>query len=303
MTSSSAIVLAIIKDRGDLVQLLLSDDLATNLSLSSSYHFTNKIPLMVAIDRGSDSKIMELLLKHGSSDLNHLDSWQNTPLSLVCSQPFLGQQTEKLRMLLKYENGVINPNTIDIRGSSPLLDCATRSLNMAEFLVAHFHHRLNLSLLDHQGWSILHHVIQDNRMHAFKLIMDLARDTDQMSRILDMKVPLTGDTPLHIACSASGFFSVKNTAIVERLLEAGSDVNATNTLGWTPLITAVNAVATYNNEAVIDILVEKGKPDLMLRNNEGKIAAEIALERQRHRLSHFLACRMSIKPLEEEEAE
>lgn len=311
-SSFPPIILAIIKKREDLVQLLLSDKLPTDLQVSAS-QFANESPLMAAIEHGTVG-IMKLLLKKGSSDLNHQDLWRGTPLWSACSQSHTS--SEKLQMLLNHENGIINPNTLDLRGYTPLLTCALKSFRATELLLSHFKTRLDISQPSLKGFSILHHAVDShhasNSIEFVRLFLNAARESGQLFRILERKNPSSGMNPLHLVSHFSGVTTAtENRDIAALLVESAMSlnnssliINSADDYGNTPLMRALSfSNPTANNVAVISILLEKGFANVNLRNHIGETAADIAFGNGRSDKGYLLECKMIIKPLTEEEKE
>lgn len=296
-------MLAILRQREDLVKLFLSKNLPTDLTVSSHNYMGSKSPLQLAIEYSIPSAdIVELLLKHGKSNLNHFDSNHNTPLASACTQSE-PSSINKLEMLLRYASDGINPNTRNNQGVSPLLLCNNLSLDKTRMLGMYFKHRLDISIVDNQGASVIHHAAESNRIDALHVLLNLARQSGQIDLVLEQRVPESGNTPLHLACKYSGF--VNNKAAVALLVNLGPEsiANSVNKVGYTPLMLAVNNFATANNEAVIDLLVNKAGVKVDIRNSIGETVIDMARNRGRHNLAQYLSCHMEIKPLEKEETE
>lgn len=307
ITSTPVIFLAILSLREDILKLLVSHNLPTNLTLSQYPLSDGKSALMVAIQSGTIF-MMQLLLKKATSDLNHMDLLKNTPLALACLQPY-----ERLETLLKYDDGLINPNLLNMQGLSPLFICGVSSPTKFSLLFRHFQNRLDISLRDNRGKSIIQHAVELNHLNAFECIVKRARKQAKLSSIIGQEIPNSGGNILHLASHLSW---TDNKDMVEYMMEnlilatsahknrLSHIVNKVDNEGMTPLMRAIYATANPNNEAVIDILINKGRADLKVRNNDGKTAADLAFEKGRINLGEELYCRMhNIKRLEEEEKE
>jgi uncharacterized protein len=121
----------------------------------------------------------------------------------------------------------------------------------------------SLRSMSADGWTPLH-------LAAFFADVDvvdalLARRADTHARSKNG----TANTPLHAAIAGRC-----EPAVIRRLVEAGSDVNATSEGGWTPLQLA----ASRGSVALIDYLLAHGA-DPSTRSDSGRTAAEIAEER------------------------
>lgn len=80
----------------------------------------------------------------------------------------------------------------------------------------------------------------------------------------------TSFTPLHIACQLG------HAQLVDALLRAGANVNATNSFGMTPLDEAVLATPRENSAAILATVLA-AKPDLSLGNWFGQTALHLAV--------------------------
>jgi ankyrin repeat protein len=96
-----------------------------------------------------------------------------------------------------------------------------------------------------------------------------------------------GFTPLHSAVATEA--ATSDAEIVRMLLDKGANPNAKSQSGSTPLHT----VAFTGDRASLDLLLKHGA-DRAIKNNDGKTAADIAVERGHKDLGKVLAPR-SIK--------
>lgn len=282
--SAPAIFIAIRYERWEIVRRLLSSKraLPMDLTVSSNKYCNNKSPLMVAMETSyTPIDVVELILKKGSSNLNHKDLQKNTPLFSACSSS--KSNNKLLQMLLMYDKDMyessINPNIHNLTGATPLYTCAFHSLESAKTLVSHFkslHHHLDLSLVDEEGKSLLHHAVEKNRLDVVEFVLQFAKESGQLARILAQQIPDSGNTALHL--------SSKNAAMLSLILayDLKVSVNIGNSLGMTALMLQVEKIGetgVVSNDhvpEVIKILVEKGDADLSIRNKNGKSASDIA---------------------------
>jgi ankyrin repeat protein len=81
-----------------------------------------------------------------------------------------------------------------------------------------------------------------------------------------------GRTLLHLAIPLQKYPVEKHLALMERLLKAGADCNATAKGGWTPLM----ALARYNKKQLLPLLLQYG-PDSNAKTTEGFSALDSAI--------------------------
>ncbi len=127
------------------------------------------------------------------------------------------------------------------------------------------------NILGGEGYPLLTHSVLLNNLEITKLLLERGANPNKTEENAFM-------TPLMRAAFQG------NANIVSILVEAGADVNATNSLGETALMKAV----TYDSVDVVEYLLSKGaNPNL--QDNQGKTASDLATDYGSQQTSNILS--------------
>ncbi|KAK8784758.1 hypothetical protein V5799_008871 [Amblyomma americanum] len=157
-------------------------------------------------------------------------------------------------------------NELDDTGQLPLdLALSSRQESIASTLL---NHRADVNATDFKGHTLLHKAIE--RGDEFSALFLVEHNAS-----VDLAVPLKKETALHMVAgfNASHESAGAMVGVAECLLKHGADVNAQDSNGNTPIHRSIEA----KNMGVFCLLLESGKANLELRNNEQHTALGFAL--------------------------
>ncbi|XP_077510441.1 rabankyrin-5 isoform X1 [Amblyomma americanum] len=157
-------------------------------------------------------------------------------------------------------------NELDDTGQLPLdLALSSRQESIASTLL---NHRADVNATDFKGHTLLHKAIE--RGDEFSALFLVEHNAS-----VDLAVPLKKETALHMVAgfNASHESAGAMVGVAECLLKHGADVNAQDSNGNTPIHRSIEA----KNMGVFCLLLESGKANLELRNNEQHTALGFVL--------------------------
>ncbi|XP_052269001.1 rabankyrin-5-like isoform X3 [Dreissena polymorpha] len=161
-------------------------------------------------------------------------------------------------------------NEVDTKGDLPLdLALKSRQESIAQTLISH---HVDTSRRDNTGRALLHKAIK--RGDEFSSMFLIKNKAD-----VNMVTHLDKESPLHMAASLNPALTSEEVMaglarICELLLGTGAHVNAQDAAGSTPLHNAIFC----KNRPVFDVLIQKGRPDLELKNADGFTVLWLALQ-------------------------
>lgn len=278
---TNALMNASCSGNAELVEYLIGE--GADINYENKY---NSHALLVACE-GRHIGVMEVLLEN-SADVNVMrmgpDSKEDTCLNIACQRGDL----EMIRLLLKYKADMTVYNQ---EGLSPFTTAYSRGFNEAVdlFLEHGVDLNNNASRLYYQqngGWL----PIRDKwtpLMHAC-----YRRDVEMAKRLLahgaDVNVISASEPDLpYVSTNVS--MSIGNEELLQLLLDNGADVNLTDDLGNTALLTVLRARLEDYDSDYDDIVPEEAEPlspavlkgvrmlldygfDIMHENDKGKTA-------------------------------
>lgn len=265
----SAMHEAIIHEHNDMVNLLLSaKTLGQSIDVNLKYTRGNsRTPLMMAIRCRDESRQMAYaLLKHPEIDINLVDQYGDTALSLATWE----DSQELLDAILSCKN--VDVNSIEkVGGRSPLISAAeqgkegmvTSLLNnkasidlkdrrggTAAFRAVEGGHAATLEVLmkhntdifikDEEGRTLMHRAAEKNQCNILQTLKVRGLDVNAVDKY--------GMTPLHRACE------LDHLEVGELLLEMGADSTIQDSAQRTPF----TAAWQFRNTDLIDICLQKG---------------------------------------------
>ncbi len=210
-----------------------------------------------SIDDTANQKKYIDALKAKGADLNAKDNKGKTPLhdiSVTANQ-------EIVRYLVDQGADI---NAKDNAGSTPLnLLCEwAKNIELIQYLVESKGANINNTM--NNGNTLLHSAANSEIAEISEYLIQKNLDPNSNNK--------DNETPLHKLCDN---VSENNVAIAEVLINGGADINAKDTFGNTPLISAIMT----NNTQLVAHLIQKGA-DLKIKNNDGKNAEDIMAENQ-----------------------
>jgi ankyrin repeat protein len=217
-TITTPLIEAILKNNIDIVNLLIESGANVNTRTESLVY-----PLMVAIQRGKDYRIIKLLVDKGSVIEPHI----LTQLSE------LGDHTQTISLLLK--NG-IDINYQNNKGDTVLMIAIkNKNTKLANFLIES---GANINLENKDGMNALLLAISKSEYYIVNLLLNKGANVNMQ---LDDRTPL-------IQSIIKGDFN-----ILKLLVDSGADVNMPSKNGTYPLIYAVQRGSDYS---IIKYLVD-----------------------------------------------
>lgn len=265
----SALHEAIIHEHNDMVDLLLNTKiLGHSIDINLKYTRGNsRTPLMMAIRGGDESKQMAYaLLKHPEADINLVDQYGDTALSLAT-----WENSQDLLDAILDSKGVDVDTIEKVGGRSPLISAAGQGKEaMVTSLLAHkasidlkdkrggtaafravegghiatldvlMKHNTDIFIKDEEGRTLMHRAAEKNQCEMMRILK--SRDLDVNS------VDKYGMTPVHRACE------LDKLEAAELLLELGADSSIKDSAQRTPFIAAWQ----FGNTDLMDLCLEKG---------------------------------------------
>lgn len=99
-------------------------------------------------------------------------------------------------------------------------------------------------LIESGKWSQLHEAVEVQNHEAFNALLEKNIDVNIVSAQEDLRQL----SPLHLAVRKGSL------EMVQKLIDAGADINQATTTGWTPLHMAID----FRNPALVELLVKAG---------------------------------------------
>lgn len=251
-------------NREDVVKLLLKH--GANIDLYGDWYDT---PLSVAAKSGL-LKIALILLEAGS-DVNQKGAAGKTPLHTACTE----RNIQMVELLLshgadpnilqaargsgsEFKARTLPSHSTEVNCSSPLVTvCLDDSVEIAELLIEADADLNATNLIGHSALlaTICSH---KSRLELFDYLIRQGADPLQRDR--------RGCNGLHYAARAN------KTDFIQRTLDLGVDVNATDHNGWSPLHWAV--ASTEDSTEIVRLLTHSGC-DESLRDKQGRTAENL----------------------------
>lgn len=236
-----------------------------------------KTALQYAVEKGDTAIIRILLDAQASLPLTHSDkhsvSQSNTNIPnailLLLEQKGVDVQDEAKRTALQYAVRENSDEVVEmVLAFGPSLDLANsegktaahyaatrKNAKVLQMLVAK---GADLTCRDKKGMGVLHYAAEVGNVDAITFLLALNKP--------EIHFPdFSGQTALHYAVKSG------NAAVVEALIEAGVDVNATNFSFETPL----HYAAEQGNFEIVNLLLENGAK-VNLQAAQGKTALHCA---------------------------
>ncbi len=184
-----------------------------------------------------------------------------------------GNDIDMVKKLM--ENGVsVNANNVDTKDNPLTLAIMRGNVEIAKILMEKgARHNISSSNIG----KILNHLIAKNHTEMVKFLIDNGTYIDSRYRTR---------TPLMTAAA------MKNTDLVEYLLEHGANVNAIDSSGNSALIYAVS----YRDLRTTEAILNHG-PDLNIVNNEGRNAIAIAADLGLYEIINAIEERDRVMPI------
>ena len=153
----------------------------------------------------------------------------------------------------------------------------------------------NVQARDNDGWTALHEAARESHLHMIMRQVSpeiannpiLAMSNHNMPPILGSLVNYPKDREFFIQAAAKSRESRLDVAKI--LITAGSDPNATDLEGWTPL----HGAAESGDREVAKVLIQAGS-NPKAKNNEGKTPLDIARERGHNDIVQMLRRQLRI---------
>ncbi|CZR40857.1 uncharacterized protein FPRO_10445 [Fusarium proliferatum ET1] len=191
----------------------------------------------------------QTLLKEAGVDLNFSD-----PLRFAV----VNGHEQVVRLLL--DEGVDVNSIVEGFGGHPkyplLLEACSHKVTSDSIAHMLLDHGADYNNFDYLGETALHKAAENGRVTVVERLLGLGDLADKRT--------ISGRTPLHVA---------SNTDVIRALLAAGSNVNAINDDGWTPL----HYAAQRGNPEGIELLLRYGA-NAHARTKDGRTALHLALE-------------------------
>ena len=258
---------AAMKDNTHLINSLIRQDMSPDITDPNG-----QTPLMRAAILGQNKAIRTLLNK--GADIHARDKNGNTPLMWAVSS---SDYPKTVKLLLMHGARIDDKNN---EGITPLMWAAALGLNNSVKLL--LEKQANPNLLDNKGRSAFTWTVQNGHLDTTYLLLDSGRgkrkkisfyvpgmfifnlpEKFEHSGIkLDIEKPISGEgeNPLMLA------IRFNNLSLVKRLIEMGSNINATDIEGLTPITLA----ALYESSSqIINLLVQAGA-NVNNQSDEGK---------------------------------
>jgi len=124
----------------------------------------------------------------------------------------------------------------------------------------------NINAIDKENRTALHYAAYLGRTSIVTLLIKRGANIEALAN-KDFNLPGDNNTPLHLACHSSN----RNESTIKTLLSSGSNFEALDSLGNTPL----HISSMSGNEVGIKLLLEFGA-NYKSKNNEGKFPHEIS---------------------------
>ena len=99
-------------------------------------------------------------------------------------------------------------------------------------------------LIESGKWSQLHEAVETQNLEAFNALLEKKIDVNVVSAQEDLRQM----SPLHVAVQKG------SVEMVQKLIDAGADVNHATTTGWT----AIHMAIDFRNPILVELLVKSG---------------------------------------------
>jgi len=239
----SALHLAAARDNMAMMQLLL-----TNRADVALRNIFGETALHVAAASGR-TDVVALLVVAGA-DVNATGAEDQTGGATPLHLAIVGGYREVAKLLL--ESGA-NPNTTIVAGSpgrTPLIQAAFGK--DAELIALLLNYKANPNAIDTQGYFALLNAVLARNAKTTRVLLAGGANPDMLTT--------DGYPLLKLAVTDSA-----SKEVVQELIEAKANVNASDPNGWTPLHWA----ASGNRKELVELLVKAGA-DVNLRDKQGK---------------------------------
>ncbi|RCI10929.1 hypothetical protein L249_5166 [Ophiocordyceps polyrhachis-furcata BCC 54312] len=231
---------AVLGDHADIIELLLAEgvDIETTAHCGKGMEECTLLQLAAS---SSNADIVDWLLDHGAdpnAGAEDLDKHGVTALSRACKND---RSVDLVTLLIKAGAKVKAKSRFPDKMEEPPLHTAVR-YGSVETVRALAEHGADVNEQCNDGWTALHKAAKRRKQEAADITEALLFELGG-----DWTLPLAnGSLPIHMAASHD------NTPCLEPLVRAGSDVNARNHAGRTPLHWAADNGALTAVEWLLD---------------------------------------------------
>ncbi|CAB0042258.1 unnamed protein product [Trichogramma brassicae] len=239
-------------------------------------------PLIMALRRGSNRELIELLLRRGANP-NLADSTEMRPLHWICDRN--DEDLARTFFEISKDRGRFVQVNCAMFGR-PLLSLAVEhcSKGMVELLLRN---GANPNLIDEDGFAPLHTMCKRDDDGLVEVFFKEV-DNDKHRLRIDIRDGLRGNTPLHYALVYA------RRDMLRSLLRNGADPRLTNAVGNTALHVLCQKEADDDGLAELFLrLTDRSDPPIELdaRNDSGETPLLLALRCANKKVARLLATR------------